>query len=395
MVIGSGNNNVLTPAAFEVGNYYRQFDVVYFSGYSNGGSSTSALQSQSGHYYYSGDAATSATSNLPISEDSPWTQDFFFESEYGSSVSFENKSYDIKFGDGYYSYLSKSENSLRAIFKSRSEKRTDKEAMCAVHLMEDSFNKGNKISGGYTGIYWTPFEPYDQRKEFYIEKISHNIEYPNTNSFEVDFYNENNSITDWRDSYIPFGNTRKFFKLGESYDLHDIVFASGTSYNIRTSGWYYYTGIESSTATSDNGPIGNSSMWTNNTFYFDINDGMSFNQSPRFYKQSFSNEYFIRVEDGINKKLLNLDFALRGRTDKEAKAISHFLINKRGRDQFYFTPPFPYNQRKVFFCPRWEHSIKYKNNNDTSVTFMEHPINYLSSQSSFLNLITIDPYLAR
>lgn len=394
MVIGSGQNNIITPNSFEVGNFYKQFDVVFYSGYTYLGTEYPALQSQSGHYYYNGDAATANTSNLPISEDSPWTQDFFFECEYGSSVSFENSAYRTNFGDGYYSYLSKSENSLKATFNTSFEKRSDSETMCAIHFLEDSFNKGNKPSGGYTGIYWQPFVPYDYRKEFFIEKIDHSIQYPNVNSYSTEFYNETSSITDWQNLYIPFKNTSGFFEIGKTYSKHDIAFASGAAYNINTSGWYYYTG-ESAVATSDNSPIGANSLWTKNNFYFDINDGISISQSPRFFKQGFQNGFLQRVEDGINKSLLNLKFELKGRTDKESKAIVHFLIHKYGRNQFSFTPPFPYNKSKVFLCPSWDHKINYKDNNDISVNFIEHPIDYLAKTTEFLNLITIDPYLAR
>lgn len=395
MVIGSGQNNILTPSTFEIGNEYKKFDVVFYTGYTDAGTEVSAQESEVGHYYYSGISATSTTSNLPTSEGSPWTQEFFFPCEYGSSVSFENYYYKTSLGDGYYSFLSKSENSLVAKFETQFEKRSDKESMCAVHLLEDSFNKGNKPTGGYTGIYWEPFYPYDNKKEFYIEEISHSIQYPNVNSYNTTFYDETSSITDWQSLYIPFKNTNGFFEIGKNYSKHDIVFASGSLYNISTSGWYYYTGDSESTASSDNGPIGENSMWTKNEFYFDVNDGITINQSPRFFKQNFSNQFFKRVEDGINKKLLELDFSFRGRSDKESKAMAHFLINKYGRNQFYFTPPFPYNEKKVFICPSWSHTPIYKNNNDISVKFIEHPINYLAKRTEFLNLITIDPYIPR
>ena len=57
------------------------------------------------------------------------------------------------------------------------------------------------------------------------------------------------------------------------------------------------------------------------------------------------------------------------RSDSEAKAILHFLEKHRGRDQFRFTPPAPYNEEKTFICTEWKHSIKFKNNNDISVVF--------------------------
>jgi len=395
MILNSGVTNITSPQPFEVGNNYSKFDIVYYSGYTDGGTEYPASQSQSGHYYYSGTAATSTASNTPISANSPWTQKFFYEPSYGSTVSYENKSYNATFGDGYYSFLSKSENSLRATFNTQFNKRSDLEAKSLVHLLEDSFNKGTKPSGGYTGIYWTPFAPYDKEHEFFIENIGSDLEYPNVNTLSTSFLNETESTTDWQDFYIPFNNTQGFFQIGSTYSKNDIVFASGQDYTNYTSGWYYYTGDTSTVSDSNNGPVGNNSLWTKNNFYFDINEGISFNESPRFFKQNFQNEFFVRVDDGINKSLLRLDFNLVGRSDEEAKAIVHFLEKHRGKDSFLFTPPAPYNNEKVFICPSWTHTLNFKDNNNIQVNFIEFPINYLNFQVTFLNLITIDPYLPR
>ena len=392
MILNSGETNITNVSAFEVGNSYSKFDVVYYSGYTDGGTEYPASQAASGHYYYTGAAATSTTSNLPTATDGPWTNKFFSEASYGSSVSYKNEYYDITFGDGYYSFLSKSENSLKASFDINLNRRSDKEAKALIHLFEDSFNKGPKPSGGYTGIYWTPFAPYDKEHEFYIESFDNNLEYPNVNTVSTTFYNESESVTDWQNFYIPFKNTKKFFQLDVDYSTDDIVYASGSAYNKYTSGWYYYTGDQTTTSSLSNGPVGANTEWTKDKFYFSVNKGISFDEAPRFYKQSFSNGYFIRVDDGINKSLLELNFTLEGRSDDEAKAIVHFLEKHRGRDQFLFTPPAPYNKEKPFICPEWKHTINYKNNNSISVLFLEQNINYLSSEVNFLNLITVDPY---
>jgi len=392
MIINSGVTNI-EVSAFELGNNYSKFDVVYYSGFTDGGSQNFASQSESGHYYYTGLDSLSTVSNTPASEDTPWTQKFFFESSYGSSVSYKNSSYDNNFGDGYYSYLSKSENSLRASFSVRLNKRSDKEAKAAVHLLEDSFNKGLKPSGGYTGIYWTPFEPYDKEHEFYIEEIDNQLEYPNVNNISTVFFDETQSTTDWQDFFIPFKNTQGFFAIGDQYSRDDIVYASGSSYTNYTSGWYYYTGLDATAASDTNGPATDNSLWVKDTFYFDINKGVQFKESPRFYKQNFPNNFYIRVSDGINKNLLLLSFVLQGRSDKEAKSILHFLEKHRGKDQFRFTPPSPYNKNKVFVCPEWTHTLKFKDNNDISVKFIEQPIDYLTKQINFLSLITVDPYI--
>ena len=81
------------------------------------------------------------------------------------------------------------------------------------------------------------------------------------------------------------------------------------------------------------------------------------------------------------------------RTDKEAKAVVHFLESHQGKNQFKFTAPAPYdNPNKVFICPKWEHKLNYKDNNTISVNFIEFPINIVDQETTFLSLITIDPY---
>jgi phage-related protein len=392
MILNSGQTNITNISAFELGNNYSKFDIVYYSGYTDSSVEYPAAQNASGHYYYTGAAATSTASNLPITANGPWTNKFFSESSYGSTVSYKNEYYGMQFGDGYFSNLSKSENSLTATFNIDLNKRSDKEAKAVIHLFEDSFNKGNKPSGGYTGIYWTPFPPYDREHEFYIEQFDNDLEYPNVNNISTSFYNESESVTDWQNFYIPFKNTEGFFEQGKEYYPDNIIYASGSSFSNYTSGWYYYSGTEP-TSSTPNGPVGSSSKWTKDVFYFPVNKGIVFEESPRFYKQNFSNGYFIRVDDGINKSLLELNFTLKGRSDTEAKAIVHFLEKHRGKDQFLFTPPAPYDEQKVFVCPEWAHSINYKNNNSITVLFLEQPINYLSVKVEFLNLITIDPYL--
>ena len=134
-------------------------------------------------------------------------------------------------------------------------------------------------------------------------------------------------------------------------------------------------------------------MFTNKNFYFDLANGLSVNQAPRFLKQPVQSDYYIRTKDGINKSLLNMEFSLDGRTDKEAKALIHFLEHHKGSKQFEFTPPAPYDiTGKVFICPKWQHTLNYKENNNVSVNFIEFPVNLISADVSFSTLVTVDPY---
>ncbi len=95
----------------------------------------------------------------------------------------------------------------------------------------------------------------------------------------------------------------------------------------------------------------------------------------------------------MNKNLLNMQFNFNSRSDKEAKAMVHFLETHQGKNQFEFKPPAPYDiSGKVFVCPKWEHQISYVDNNNVSVNFIEFPINLLAKDVTFSTLITVDPY---
>ena len=406
-VLGSGVTNIAGVPSFEIGNTYSQYDIVFFSGYTLAGTppvptTAESLGTPTGHYYYSGTtAAVSTATNSPTgaghndpndtTAQSPWTQELFFEPSYGSSVSYQNQSYDIAFGDGYYNVLSKSENSLKTQFNLNFNKRSDKETRSLVHLLEDSFNKGEKPSGAYTGIFFTPFAPYDQEHEFYIENFDRSFDYPNVNNTSTALYREDQSTMNWQQYFIPFNQTWGYWQEGATYSKHDIAYLSG-DYVPNVSGWYYYTGDNESTATDDNGPNGGlTSLWTKNEFYFDLNNGLSVQQAPRYLKQPVQSDYYIRTKDGLNKSLLNMEFSLDARSDKEAKAIVHFLEHRQGKKQFEFTPPAPYDiTGKAFICPNWEHTLNYKENNNVSVNFIEYPINLVSADVTFRSLITVD-----
>lgn len=422
MIINSGINNILNVPAFEVGNSYKQYDIVYYSGYTNPDVSPPTLhpctQAESGHYYYSGlSPQTSTISNTPSAAtdggvalvDNPtnWTQTFFFESSYGSTVEYNTLYYSLEFGDGYYNWLNKSENSLKATFTTNLKKRTDAEAKAIIHLLEDSFNKGNKPSGGYTGINWTPFAPYNHSGEFFVQEFSHNIENPEVNTVNTQFYNDTVSATDWKQLYIPFGNTRGLYKnsigsSAEQYYQHDAAFLQRPSPNAEhlldtQSGWYYFTGEKHPHYTAETGikgteynsPTGDFPLWTKNNFYFDISDNITINQSPKFVSQDLQNGYTERFDAGLNKKLLSFNLEFKNRTDKEAQAIIHFLEHHKGSQIFQFTPPAPYNfNDKVFLSPSWTHNLIYKDNNTVSVSFLEFPIDYLSLNPTFRTLIT-------
>lgn len=393
MILGSGETNIVGATTFELGNNYKPYDIVFFSGFTYQNTEFPANSSSSGHYYYTGAAATSTCHNAPNVTSCVWAKNFFSIPSYGSQVTFESNFYKTDYGDGYYSLMNKSVNALKAKFDLKINKITDAEAKAVVHLLEDSFNYSDKPSGGYSGIYWTPFEPYNQSLEFYVDTFSRSYDYPDVNSVSVVFSNNDRFIGDWENLYIPSGNTSGYWQSNVYYNQDDIVYLSGDGYNRLQSGWYYFSGENAQLSSSSNSPQLDSSEWTKKVFYWDLNKGVSFDETPRVLKNISINDFEIRSKDGLNKELWNVKFTLQARTDKEAKAILHFLEKHRGVDPFKFTLPAPYNKEKVFVCPTWQHMLNYKDNNDISVSFMEQVIDYTDDSPDFLNLITVDPYL--
>ena len=412
MIINSGVTNIARVLPFEVGNEYKKYDVVYYSGYTDPSPTPATLhpclQSESGHCYYTGAAATSTITNRPYGADTEWTTGFFADASYGATVDYEVLNYTTEFGDGYYNVLNKSENAVRASFSTNFTKRTDQETKAIIHILEDSFNHGNRPSGGYSGIPWTPFAPYNQSGEFFVESFTQSYESPDVNNVSTTFFRETASTTDWKTLYIPFEDTRMDYdnsidgNVATNYFQHDAVFLrqlpGEEELAPSQTGWYYFTGEKNVDYSAETGilgteynsPTGSYPLWTKDEFYFDLNQNISIPQNPRFTKQDLDNGFVMRFNEGINKNLLAFPVDLKGRTDKEALAIVHFLEHHAGVRLFQFTPPAPYDfTNKVFLAASWSHNINFKDNNDITVNMREFPIDYLNLSINFNSLVTV------
>ena len=57
--------------------------------------------------------------------------------------------------------------------------------------------------------------------------------------------------------------------------------------------------------------------------------------------------------------------------NSRALALLKYLDLKLGFQIFETVLPEPYNKELTVYCPQWQHSYKYKNCHDISVTFFE------------------------
>ena len=383
---------------------YKKFDVIFFSG----DPVTGCNPFESGYYYATADNdATTNESLAPTGSNTKWTRSFPSTPSYNSSVSFNAENSKNVFGDGYYTLLPTSHNNLKVKYNLNFQGRTSKEAKAILHFLghrfEEAYTGANSGTLGahlnghteyqsdvvLTGFNFTPFAPYNQSGKYYCEEFDHNQVFTNVHSINAIFDKSEDSLTNWKNKEINLDNTLGFWAAGVTYNKYDIVYFSG--HNISNfSGFYYYTGTEPGTATTANGPTGNSTLWTNDTFYFNPSS-FSIPQRPRLLKSELNRNYVERWNDGINTNLFNINLQFEGKSEHEAKAISHFLINKKGYESFKFSPPEPYNQaNKIFVCQSWSDNFVFSDNRSLSASFEEMPLDLNKTPRNFKTYILDD-----
>ena len=364
---------------------YKKFDTVFFSG--NGTRNvTGCFPSDSGYYYCetahtsSNENTAKASNNAPTGLASKWTQEFFFKPGYNSSVVFQGVNNRIDFGDGYFSLVPKSTNNIKASYNLSFEGRTDREAKAIANFLEShSFEPLSGAVSGFTGFVFQPFYPYNQKSEHFCDSYGLENRFNNVNDIRAEFINEHNSSTKWLDRFIPTGNTQGVpWEAGQTYSIYDTVYHSGGVLGTLSGsdGYYFYTGESSTTSSTSNGPVGKNTLWTNHDFFFKPSVVTNSSVPIRFSKTSFNNDFTQRFNDGINTANLKLNVILEGRSNKEAVAISQFLLNKQAYHSFKFTPPAPHDKKLNFICESWRHSYIFDDNHTIEVQLEQNPLDF-------------------
>ena len=86
---------------------------------------------------------------------------------------------------------------------------------------------------------------------------------------------------------------------------------------------------------------------------------------------AFKNSFHLRIKDRDNNASFPVSYKFTSITDKQLKAMLHFLENKGGYRNFRHDIPSIYNRPKAMYCPQWSHTWKYKNSHDLEVTLIE------------------------
>jgi phage-related protein len=347
-------------------------------------------------YEVANDYAISLTA---INEDpegsSSWVTDkFFFDADYGSSVSFETKNVEIRYGNGYYKIFPASINNFNFKANLSFKNRNNREANAIIHFLENHLGQQDKdrnaswlkYSQGISGFRWdgnATFHPYDnidnQTKTFYCENFSHSLNFEDSNDISLTLTNYNTSI-------LNRGETL-FVKTADTYDGNEFYFKNDIAFSDINNQYYYWHSDESVTGKS---PVVRNENWTRESGkYSDLNKdywtreflwkpslGLSVGQQPRLQRSTMKSKYIQIYEDGINESLLTLDLSFNNRSDEEARAILHFLENHLGYIPFLFSPPAPYETPQNFICTKWNHIYNYKDNHSIRAQFRQYPFNF-------------------
>ena len=126
--------------------------------------------------------------------------------------------------------------------------------------------------------------------------------------------------------------------------------------------------IEAALTTHSAGPTS-----TKPYFFWKPAYGVQVNNAPRVQTIKYGDGYEQRFKDGIFNNLLNISLNFSGRNEREATAISHFLDEKEGMDDFFFTPPSPHQNIRKFICKEWQTIMEFNDSYNISVTFQQVP----------------------
>ena len=375
---------------YETGIAFNEYEIIYYTGI-NAGTYTdntrtppitqtviNPLLGKTGYYYLknqkyntSGDnkfwtRPDSSLNNSPLSN--WWVQNFFFTPTYGSSVQFNANYYENMFEDQYRYILGKSENVIQVSATLSFQGVTDNEARALNHFYQNYFTKDALANGqGMPPVEMKLFYPHDKVRPFYLKSINNDLENVDFNNVTLEVESPFVSLTSWKEKLIPFKTSENNYYDTLQYSQHNYVFDYKNSKIKSSEGFFYCSGA----GTFGVGPYSDSAenVWTQK-FYFspDLIETLNFESS--MYKNDLGN-FYLNQSIGINPNFFDLQLSFNNRNDKEAKAILHFLENHNGLDLFEYDMFPPYTGTRAFFCPEWNHTYNFNNNNDISVKFIE------------------------
>ena len=327
--------------------------------------------------------------NIDTADHDLWSTDqFFFDADYGSSVTFNARNKIFEYGDGYQSVAPLGVNSIRMEMSLKFSNRSNREANCIVHFLENNLGQHEtdkqthelKYDQGISGFRMdgdSLFFPYRNNenliRRFYCFNYNHQVENEDVNTVEADIINTTASTLSVASQM--FVTKAEAWDADEEYSQHNVIFCPD---NLK----YYYSWTDAKNrsyrpwvAEGEQVTSINKHLWTRE-FYWKPSIPLSVSHSPAIEefgsKSSNYTQYFPKHKQNINN--LEFDLSFENRNDSEAYAIMHFLESHLGYLSFLFTPPAPYNRKRRFYCESWSHTYVFKNNHTIKAKLKQYPL---------------------
>ena len=366
---------------YETGVTFNEFDVVYYTGINpgtyiddKGNSRVVAAPFTTGYFYCKTNLPSGENFffNRPDGNNSGyyWTNKFFFVPTYGSSVNFKANFYENKFQDDYTVIIGKSENVVQVDAKLQFSNITDTEAKALNHFYQQSFVKPAQSSGqGLLPIETALFPPHSKVRPYYLKTIDNNFEMVDLNSVTLSLESPFVSITEWKEKLIPYGACD--FDNNKPYSQDDYVFLNNAG---SKNGFYYFSGDAGDEPIVGISPATSNSFWTQK-FYFQPDNAQQLQFNSNSYKNDLGN-FYLYQNDGINSNSFDFSLTFNNRSDKQAKAILHFLENHNGIDLFDYDMYTFFTGTRSFYCPEWSHTYNFLDNNSITARFIESKFSF-------------------
>lgn len=198
------------------------------------------------------------------------------------------------------------------------------------------------------------------------------------NNYEINLKLTNNRVSTVLNNGMGFVKDSTKSLSSQPYSQFDVALGeTGTANPKVMDNYFYLTGSRSSAITP--GTVGGLATYTGfahdctRTFFFhpDLETNLSWDYSNRknVFKQSF--EQTLNLSNNQNY-LRSIDLTFSNRGEKETYAILHFLETHLGYKHFvYEYDDDIINQKRVFYCPRWQHTFNYQGSNTIKARFVE------------------------
>ena len=185
----------------------------------------------------------------------------------------------------------------------------------------------------------------------------------------------NSIIVKWKDYNTGWSNLR-VWATGNSYKKYDILYNDINTNKLNN--FYYCSGDHYSS--NSNSPTGASSAWSQD-FFFSPDIGFQNDVKIQVSKVDFKNSFPLRIKTKNNTAKFDINYKFSNISNKQLLCMLHFLENKAGYRKFRHQIPAVYNRPKVYYCPQWTHTWKYKDHNDLDVTFIEDPLGIIPTDT--------------